>query len=393
MALEQAIEDDFDDLASHMAYADYLAEQGDPRGELIQVQLALEEGDRPEHEREQLQKREEALLKQHLRTWLGDLAVPLHDEPVIPESTWTGPGETQFTFSRGWIDTLTIGKLNVELAQQLAASSQLRMLRELTIQRMEYYAWSGHEGELSYEPDEEMPAGLDYPQLLPLARASLGNVKRFIVGDMDDGQCVANGYGIPDLIVNMPKLEELRLFAHDVDTEFLFSYEMPHLRVLQIYHCHEYPLEDLARNKSMGNLTHLLCHPHALEPGDEGAYIGLAELRAIVRSKKLKSLSHLQLRVADFADQGCKEIVRSGILKRLKWLDLRSGGITDEGALTLVGCDDLDRLEHLDLERNYLSVDGIREIKAVLPHAIVEDQIDPRDYPDFDLYLYEGDME
>src|SRR5581483_4800010 len=38
-AFERALADDPDDLAGWSAYADYLAEQGDPRGEFMQVQL------------------------------------------------------------------------------------------------------------------------------------------------------------------------------------------------------------------------------------------------------------------------------------------------------------------------------------------------------------------
>src|SRR5215510_1694290 len=38
-SLEAALVENPDDLAAHSAYADYLAEQGDPRGELIQLQL------------------------------------------------------------------------------------------------------------------------------------------------------------------------------------------------------------------------------------------------------------------------------------------------------------------------------------------------------------------
>ena len=42
-ALEEALAANPDDVASHAAYADHLADLGDPRGELIQVQLALED--------------------------------------------------------------------------------------------------------------------------------------------------------------------------------------------------------------------------------------------------------------------------------------------------------------------------------------------------------------
>ena len=40
--LEEAIAANFDDLAAHSAYADFLMEEGDPRGEFIQLHLALE---------------------------------------------------------------------------------------------------------------------------------------------------------------------------------------------------------------------------------------------------------------------------------------------------------------------------------------------------------------
>src|SRR5262249_37760968 len=71
-SLESALVENPDDLAAHMAYGDYLAEQGDPRGELIQVQLALEDESRKPAERKKLRQREEELLKLHGRQWLGE---------------------------------------------------------------------------------------------------------------------------------------------------------------------------------------------------------------------------------------------------------------------------------------------------------------------------------
>src|SRR5690349_6988044 len=42
-ALQSALVENPDDLASHMAYADYLTEQGDPLGDFVRTQLALED--------------------------------------------------------------------------------------------------------------------------------------------------------------------------------------------------------------------------------------------------------------------------------------------------------------------------------------------------------------
>src|SRR5947209_4338233 len=62
-ALEAALVADPDDLAGHMAYADWLSEQADPadqaRAEFIGVQLALEDASHPEKER--LRQREQGL--------------------------------------------------------------------------------------------------------------------------------------------------------------------------------------------------------------------------------------------------------------------------------------------------------------------------------------------
>src|SRR5207249_2522467 len=74
-ALEAALAEDPDDVATHAAYADLLTEQGDPRGEFIQVQLALEDESRPAKERRELQQRERDLLHAHARTADG-LPVP-----------------------------------------------------------------------------------------------------------------------------------------------------------------------------------------------------------------------------------------------------------------------------------------------------------------------------
>src|SRR5260370_19160005 len=56
-ALESSLVARPEDLATHMAYADYLQERGDPRGELIQVQLALEDPARPVAERRSEERR------------------------------------------------------------------------------------------------------------------------------------------------------------------------------------------------------------------------------------------------------------------------------------------------------------------------------------------------
>ena len=165
-----------------------------------------------------------------------------------------------------------------------------------------------------------------------------------------------------------------------------------------------YRLSALADNPAFGRLTHLLLHPHFYKDGalgeevppdeqEEVAYLTLEDVRAVVRSPHLASLTHLQLRVCSMGDEGCREIVRSGVLKRLKALDLRHGRITDEGARALAECKDLARLEYLDVERNGLTREGIGRLKkAGIRSLKAANQLTTTEALE-GQYLYEGDFE
>jgi Ran GTPase-activating protein (RanGAP) involved in mRNA processing and transport len=180
-----------------------------------------------------------------------------------------------------------------------------------------------------------------------------------------------------------------------VDVDQIFGLRtLDNLRILQVYHMNKYPLQKLAKNPSLGKLTHLLCHPHALEDIEEGAYIRLEHVKAVARSATLKSLTHLRLRQSDMGDKGCAEIVNSGILKRLKVLDLRNGCVSDKGARTLAECPELSNLESLDLTRNCLTAAGIAVLQATGVNVSAGHQWQPRgDEHEDNQYLFEGDCE
>jgi Ran GTPase-activating protein (RanGAP) involved in mRNA processing and transport len=164
--------------------------------------------------------------------------------------------------------------------------------------------------------------------------------------------------------------------------------------VFELYHGWSYPLDKLAKNTSLTNLTHLHCHPHGLE-SDDAPYIRLTGLKAVCRSPHLGSLTNLRLRLTDFGDKGVEEIVASGVLKRLKVLDLRHGCMTDEGAKALAACPDLKNLTLLDLSHNALTNTGIKALKAtgvplVAKHMHDDTAYDPDDFQEF---LAQGDPE
>ncbi|HWG45625.1 MAG TPA: TIGR02996 domain-containing protein [Gemmataceae bacterium] len=372
-ALEAALVEDPDDLATHRAYADYLQEQGDPRGEFIQVQLALEDTERTPEERQELERRERELLDAHGRKWLGVLADELQLRPV--DDPWgvfevtEPPYEIRFT--RGWLNGIVLRNnpfgYGPRLSRLLPQASESRLLRELVLATVE--------------------------KLIP--SPLLANLRIFQLGEtVDDYQDASNNVwceDVPDFVATLPHLEILRLFAHGYDPAKLFALpNLTNLRVLQVYHLLAlHPLEVLAENGALGQLTHLLLHPHAsLDP-----LIDLASVRALLHSPHLRNLTHLQIRCSDLGDVGCTEIVTSGILKRLNVLDLRHGEITDAGARILADCPDLRRLERLDIARNGLTQTGIDALHRVLSEKLWADDQQSAGELTQRQYLYEGVFE
>ena len=129
--------------------------------------------------------------------------------------------------------------------------------------------------------------------------------------------------------------------------------------------------------------------------GDGEAYITPKSFAALIRSRNLPNLQHLQLRSTDVGDDGMRVLVKSGILKRLETLDLRSGCISDAGARTLAGCPDLKRLKRFDLSRNELTEHGIAALNAVgIPVNVERQHGSTADAEPYDRdFLYEGDIE
>jgi uncharacterized protein (TIGR02996 family) len=379
-SLEQALVDNPDDLAAHSAYADYLTEQGDPRGEFIQVQLALENPKVARGKRKLLQQREKALLKEHGRAWLGELA----------DFLWAKKrNEAEYSFARGWLDEIGIGLLTGPCAKALAEAPQVGLLRGLVIVDVE---------NIFHHLMDDLPGDTvtDYPGLEPLTRSRfLGNVRLLILGrlfELRESSFHYTALSNPDitdpvaLVRKMPRLEQLLLEGRITGVDRLFGLKtLNNLRSLQICFAQEYPLEILAANRSLERLSYILFHPQdAEEPA-----ITLAGLRALLRSPHLKSLAKLRLHLTTFGDEGCLWIARSGILKRLKVLDLGFGNVTDEGARILAGCADLPNLELLDLQRNALTKKGI----ALLRKVGIDVHADAQHDPDDNSYLFEGEME
>lgn len=398
-SLRRALEDELaaspEDLATHAAYADLLEEMDDPRGEFIQVQIALEDRELDPRQREELHAREGKLLREHRDRILGRLGPHL----VQPNVTCR--------LRRGWLDAMDVNHLSLPFARALRDAPEARLLRSLGVE-------SAHRGDASVEPSDNAPEDDSHPAFWTLVGADcLKNLRVLRLGedtgderedDHDSFHCSLTTDAVVPLVRSTPRLEELHVYARANCLGHLFTLQtLRNLRVLRLYHSSQvHRLDLLAANAAFRHLTHLLLHPHALawhdnRDEDERAgfrkaegYLPLRVVEPLLRSAHFPHLTHLQLRLSSMGDDGCRAIVESGILRRLKSLDLRHGRITDEGARVLIECPELRNLTWLDLGFNSLSDEMAARVEGMGIPGHVDFQHGDGDE---EAYLHEGDYE
>jgi hypothetical protein len=254
-----------------MAYADYLEEQGDPRGEFIQVQLALEDSGRGAAERVGLKHREEELLARHQAEWIGE-AAPVFvwprswawDErdswPFGLEHLDGSPDSPPVLFSRGWIEYLDLHDVNGPFLKALGESPTIRFLRHLILPHAAY-------------PDRCYDRLARWP--------CLEHLRTFQVGRDPDSR--SDSGDVSPVVSRMKRLEVLALYYMGIEDEgiaaLVYSGVIRRLRVL-----------DLAGNRVT----------------DEGA-------RLLARSTELVRLERLRLSRNLLTPRGVRELRATGV--------------------------------------------------------------------------------
>lgn len=424
--LEQALVDNPEDLASHSAFADYLMEQDDPRGELIQVQLALEDPATTAKKRKSLQKREQELLDHHARAWLGDLGRFL-------VGNWSGDDKPwNYTIKRGWLHSLRLLPFLEPVFASLAREPQARLLQELEVIYDMRYHWEQFDpfiqgpGKFMNPEEQILYVGEDpdytwddwtwdfwewYDEDLKcipflLESPHLSNLRSFRIGfsehlEKPSYTSMSNVFEtctmeqILQLLEKCPKLEQLYLNTSVLDIDMLFASELlGQLRVFQYFYGESqyyaqgdvrpgYPLEHLAENPALKKLETLRLHPGKHAP------IELENLDHVLSSPNFHALRNLRVSQSTFGDDGWQAIVESGILRRLESLDLSYGNATDTGAKLLAECADLQHLDTLNVSANSLTETGIQTLHNVGINVIANDQ----HAADDPYYLWDVDWE
>lgn len=339
-ALEAAISADPDERSGYEVYADWLAERGDPRGEFIQVQLALELAEDPA-----LRERERELLKAHEADWLGHL-----DWLVRVRARWR----------RGFVERIEVltAYQSTEPAQAWTLLAELPSL--IAVREAELGVGLSHHG----RPPDDI-------SLLEALRDHPAATLRTILFSAFDDQLAWTHIG--DISIANAALANIEAMTVTAGRITLGAIDLPRLRRLALIcgglNAHVPASIATARWPALEELTVYFGRE------EYGGDCTLASALPLLAGNNLPRVTSLGLANSEFGDGLAQAIPDAAILPRLRRLDLSLGTMGDEGGRALLAhADRLAHLEVLDLGENYLSAEVAREIVARLPQARVADQ-------------------
>ena len=281
-------------------YADWLMEQGDPRGEFIAVQCELTRPDLDQPRRLELEARQVSLWSQYGATWLGPLAADA----------------VTASFERGFLDAVTVLDVDsLEAAQATLANEPVRALvfssrRRVDVARVLAWPWLATVRSLEFRSMKGALVPLGREGLATLASTrklrgltSLGFTGQ-VLGDEGAAQLAASDA--------FPSLTGFSLTSDALTST---------------------GVEALTKARWFAGLSRLSLSDNELGPDG-------AELLAHVRFKRLTRLSLSSNRIGN---DGAIMLARSPHLASLESLWLASNRINQTGAEALVSAKTLDR--------------------------------------------------
>jgi uncharacterized protein (TIGR02996 family) len=350
--LEQLLEANPYDAETYRVYADVLQQEGDPRGELIQLQLAGED----------------AAAKQLIERRSDELLGPLVDfARDIPngERIWWRFGfihklrvqndmagelaRVRAHPSGRFLVELEIGcsgimDANLKRVVALLAEQPPPTLRVLKLG-------------IPWRPDPDFNfwfQGDDISALWP----RLPQLRRLVV----------NGglYGLGEL--DLPELETCSIQTGGLNpgnASAVARGVLPKLEFLEVCGDHDDSIETVYLRNGISTVSRTA-----------GTF---ADIAPLLERTDLPRLRHLGIRNSLFTDEICGALASSALLSQLDELDLHRGTMTDAGARALAANPAaFAHLRRLDVSRNMLSQDGIAAIARLCRRVVTDRQDNAR---------------
>jgi uncharacterized protein (TIGR02996 family) len=347
-----------DDTDGFRVYADWLQAEGDPRGELVAVQVEL-----AQRADASLAAREQELLAAHGAEWLGGLA------GVDPKK------DLAVTWRNGFVRAVRIGppveayktsELDfVDAIAKLAALPGLAFVDELVIGAVEEAdsprAWSGCVQALA---THGAPPNL---RALTFTRGGYWDISWTDLGDLS---------------ASYPRLSRLQELRIELGHMQFGKLALPELRSITIV-TGGLERANLAsfRDAAWPKLEKLsLCIGET--GNDYGCDVEMGDLAWIFDAQNLAGVRHLGLANSSLANEIARALVGSRILRQLETLDLSQGWFDDEGAERLLEDPGFARLRSIDLSRSYVSAELRGRLATLGPQMIFDDPQEAEDPDD-----------
>ncbi len=357
--LEKAILADPYDSLGYTVYADWLQEQGDPRGELMSLHLAAEtkrDG--------KAAKAAAGLLASNADYFLGPLA--------NHTKTYDGNDTDAFTWRFGFIHAAKLshnqytnkdfkGTL-AEVLETLLRHPSGRFLTELVF---------GFNNDPNEDPLDDL-IGI-------LAKKAPATIRKLHFGDFvypDETEMSWYHVGkLGKVWKAVPQLQTLIVQGGDFE---LGTIELP--EVLRA----EFRTGGLSAASAKAIAKAVWPKIEHLEVwyGDDnyGGTAKVADVMALLDRRDLLRLTSLGIKNTQFTDELCGVLAAGELLPQLTRLDLSMGVMTDEGAeLLATRKDAFKHLAELDVSRNYLTKAGLATLKGIATLVVSTEQRDDHD--------------
>ncbi|HET7503617.1 MAG TPA: WGR domain-containing protein [Kofleriaceae bacterium] len=356
--LEKAIELDPYDTSAYMVYADWLQGQGDPRGELISLQLAAES------KRDgKLARAAAALIERKADYFLG---------PLAPHTkTYDGNDRDAFTWRSGFIHAARLSYNHhasddfegsmAEVLELLLRHPSGRFVTELVFG-------------FNNDPNEDTLDDL----IAILARKAPPTLRKLHLGEFEyPDETEMSWYHVGNvgkLWKAVPRLRSLIVQGGEFE---LGTIELPELT-----HA-EFRTGGLSKESARAIAKARWPNLESLEVwyGDDN-YGGTATVNdavALLARADLRKLTLLGLMNTSFTDELCGQLAASPLLPQLTTLDLSMGTMTDDGARALAASKDAFRHLVLEVSDNYLTKAGLAALKGIAKTLVSTEQRDDDD--------------
>jgi uncharacterized protein (TIGR02996 family) len=315
-ALLRAVLDEPEDIAARRVYADALIAEGDPRGELIQVQCDLADRTPSDPRWAPLLEREGELLSEHGKAWTAPfksfLFRPKFQRGMIESAFVNGrkfAPAAGTLLEREPVTSLGMRQLTQAHAAALGARPELRRLHTLRV-------------------TESKLAARGVKALLGEHLVKLRALNLYQSG-LDDAGLAHLGTTL------LPQLERLNLSG----TRVTYT-----------------GLERLLRDPRLTRLGYLSLM--WLEPGADGA-------GHLAEHLELPALTHLDLGSSHYQNGDLRTLAQNATFQKLRGLRLEHNELAGAGAIEALA--PLTQLEVLDLSTNQIGLPGVTALAALSP--------------------------